>query len=875
MDTSDRTQLVLACLRGELTHDEIAHRANTTINEVKRWEADFIAGGTKALQAESAPESDMVTELGAINAVNQSLISILNLDELLDQSVEALRMVFGYTCSVALVKGTYIEVCAGYNLSGERLPREGLTFPITANNMIAQTALNRHPVKVPDVQHESPFEPLPFDPGAGSAMAMPLIFKGTVLGVLEARDSRPQAFAARDSSLLETIAFQLAVAIENAQLFNQVYRRVSQLEVLQSVAAQAIEELDVQSVLDYTVQITRQAMGYSLVAVGVLAENPQFVDLTMVSETGGRIITGTARNALQGDSIVATALQTRSQLMVSDVREHGLNGENDSLSPLNPNSRSAMALPIWSKGALFGVITVESDVPNAFDEADIATITTLADQLVIAITGIRLFQQTQAQLREIRLFRRLTDEANVGILTRGVSGLIEYANPAAARLFQFGSPQAMEGVSMRALYADDATYEADQQLCIQTIYEGGWSGETTQVRQDGKFITVDMSLFPIFTPEGSYITYGTFLQDATARREAMDAIAKANARFQAILEATTDGFIVWDENWRVILANPAAAEILGATMSALLGYDRALGDQLLVPALHTLMQAEESRRVEIPGGRIVSCVHLPWHLESSSGHLTVIYDETSQVELEKAREDTIAMLVHDLRSPLSIVVGGLDAAITTISETTPEHDALRFLAMVQRGSRRILDITNALLDIGKLESGQMVLECEPLTVSTLFEDVALDMEHTATTNNVTIRTSVEPNIPQIRVDHGLVRRAVSNLVDNALKFAPKGSVVELIATHDGEAGVRLTVADQGPGVPEEYRRTIFEKYQQVPGRRHARKGTGLGLAFCRLVAEAHNGKIWVDSRPEGGSLFHLVLEGCLPAKKSDSVQVTA
>lgn len=861
METSDKVRLVLARLRGEFTHQEIARRLEIPVEEVQRWESDFIAGGTQALRQAANPEaqqSDMATELGAINAVNQSLISILDLAELLDAAVEALRMVFGYTCSVGLVEGTNIVISAGYNLEGERLAQGQYLFPITANNIMAQTALNRHPTKIVDGPHDHRFEPLPFDPSAGSGMAMPLMFKGTVLGVLEARRADPHGFTQRDSSLLETLAFQLAVAIENAQLFRQVYRRMAQLEVLQSVAAQAIEELDVQTVLDYTVHVTRQVMNYSLVSVGLLSENQQFLDVTTVSEVDGRV--DTTRMAVQSeksDNLMIAAIQTRSQLLVADSRD---DHEAENLTLLGPSNRSGLAVPIWSKGALFGVIVIERDQPDAFDEADISTITTLADQLVIAITGIRLFQQTQTQLREIRLFRRLTDEAIVGIITRGVSGLIEYANPAAAKLFGFASPQAMEGVSMRMLYGDDATYEYDQQLCLQSIYDGGWSGETVQQRIDGQQMAVDMSLFPIFTPEGLYITYGTFIQDATARRAAMDAIANANARFQAILEATTDGFIVWDDKWTIILSNPAANEILSINADVLVGYKRDHAGEF--PALDALMRAEENRRVEISEGRIVSCVHLPWHLEGSSGHLTVIYDETSQVALEKAREDTIAMLVHDLRSPLNIVVGGLEAVRQSITEIQSEEEALKYLAMAQRGTRRILDITNALLDIAKLESGQMVLECEPLNVQPMFKEVVLDLAHAAQTVEVTIEMRVEDDLPLIYVDSGLVRRAVSNLVDNALKFSPKKSKVTLSASRDGQNGIRLTVADEGPGVPEEYRQVIFEKYRQVPGRRGARKGTGLGLAFCRLVAEAHRGKIWVEPRPNVGSLFHLILESC-------------
>jgi len=114
-----------------------------------------------------------------------------------------------------------------------------------------------------------------------------------------------------------------------------------------------------------------------------------------------------------------------------------------------------------------------------------------------------------------------------------------------------------------------------------------------------------------------------------------------------------------------------------------------------------------------------------------------------------------------------------------------------------------------------------------------------------------------------------LKRIVANLIDNAVKFTPEGGQVVISASQQGDEELLFQVRDTGPGVPAPYRKKIFERFVQVPGRQGRRRGSGLGLTFCRLAVEAHGGKIWVDEHPEGGSVssFILPLEGPLPDGK--------
>jgi signal transduction histidine kinase len=393
------------------------------------------------------------------------------------------------------------------------------------------------------------------------------------------------------------------------------------------------------------------------------------------------------------------------------------------------------------------------------------------------------------------------------------------------------------------------------------MYQGGWSGEVTQQRRDGQPIVTDMSIFPIHAPDGAFMTYGMVVQDATERRQLLDVIQRANARFEAILDATDDGIIVWDEFWRVLLVNPAACRLLAEQPDELIASTH--DDWEAQPLLAAVANAQEDQQIEFPGDRprVGRCRNLRWQSDRASGHLTLISDVTSQVELEKWREEMTSMLIHDLVSPLNSLVGGLEMAQEMLTEGEDQARVLEFMDMANRNGWVLLSMINSMLDINRLESGRTRLDYTPLQVNTLFEEVIGILANSAQAAKISVTTSCEDDLPALLADHGMIRRTLTNLLDNALKFTPDGGKVVLMARREGDSIIRFSVADTGPGIPEAYRRKLFQRYSRVPGQEGRRRGTGLGLVFCRLVAEAHHGRIWVEPGPEGGSVFHFTIMG--------------
>jgi signal transduction histidine kinase len=245
--------------------------------------------------------------------------------------------------------------------------------------------------------------------------------------------------------------------------------------------------------------------------------------------------------------------------------------------------------------------------------------------------------------------------------------------------------------------------------------------------------------------------------------------------------------------------------------------------------------------------------------------LLVFYDETEERELIQMRDDLSNMIVHDLRSPLTAVTTGLrllrdyvplDSTFYSLVQTTTDTS--------QRAIRKLLSRVDSLLDISKMESGQLNLETEPTEIATLADSVCMELSPLAHELEVKVTSQIDENAPLFEIDGDKVERILQNLVDNALKFCPANGSVTIRSHKPGTDGAevgfaRIDVVDSGPGVPDEYKNRLFERFVQVKGRRGARRGIGLGLTFCRLVTEAHGGKIWIEDNPAGGSIFAFTL----------------
>lgn len=255
--------------------------------------------------------------------------------------------------------------------------------------------------------------------------------------------------------------------------------------------------------------------------------------------------------------------------------------------------------------------------------------------------------------------------------------------------------------------------------------------------------------------------------------------------------------------------------------------------------------------------RVGACVNQ----KRSHDRETQLFSELQQryqqlQELEKQRDDLTHMIVHDLRTPLTSFLSGVQA-VPMMGELNDGQSEC--LDIATQGGEKLLGMINELLDIGKMEDGTLQLILKQADLIFLAEAAINQVNHLLREKNLTLQREFQDGLPLLLVDEEKLLRVLVNLLGNAIKFTPPEGTITVSIKAD-KAGITCLVRDTGEGIPPEYFERIFEKFGQVETRKSGRKmSTGLGLTFCKMVIEKHGGHIWVESEPGKGSTFSFYL----------------
>ena len=353
------------------------------------------------------------------------------------------------------------------------------------------------------------------------------------------------------------------------------------------------------------------------------------------------------------------------------------------------------------------------------------------------------------------------------------------------------------------------------------------------------------------------------------------AVTHARDELHTVLESIGDGVMVIDMSGTILLANRALRTLapqlpdtmLGQSLISLLStpYD---GQMLIAHTTPEAMQQSlgglvhgENAKAKTDGvAELSSGQHIAWastplrKAGQVAGLVLTVRDVTAQVALEALREDMLRMLVHDFRTPLTSIIMGVDLLGYYHADGEQEGHAA-MTNVVRNSAYRLLAQVNMLLDVSKLEAGRLELERQPLSIDEVAAAALTAIGPLAKSTDQRLQLLLADELPSISADHELIRRVLDNLLGNACKFTPKGGQITLGAIFDAQASeVEMYVRDTGPGIAEQDRERIFEKYGQLRSA-HQSSGTGLGLAFCRMVVEAHGGRIGVRGAFAGGSIF--------------------
>ncbi len=333
-------------------------------------------------------------------------------------------------------------------------------------------------------------------------------------------------------------------------------------------------------------------------------------------------------------------------------------------------------------------------------------------------------------------------------------------------------------------------------------------------------------------------------------------VQEEQSRLKAVLNGTNDIVIVVDGQGRIMLSNPAARQTYGLVDQDVIGKpaQQVITDLALLSLLTRPMEQESALTDEIhaPDGRTFSASVSSL---STGGRVVTLRDITYLKELDQMKSDFVNTVSHDLRSPLTYM-RGYATMIPMVGEVNEKQQG--FIDKIIGGIEQMTVLIDDLLDIGKIEAG-VGFELERCWLPGVIQAVLDDLGARAAEKQIQLNASLPMDIPPTMADNTLIRQAIHNLVDNAIKYTNGPGQVDVSLQQNNDFLI-IRVRDTGIGIAAEHQRHLFEKFYRIKRRDTVHiKGTGLGLAIVKSIAERHKGRVWVESKLGEGSVFYLAI----------------
>jgi two-component system, NtrC family, sensor histidine kinase KinB len=670
------------------------------------------------------------------------------------------------------------------------------------------------------------------------------------------------------------------------------------LELLYNVSREVATALDLRTVLQRVLHEVMQNVGGERSSIVVLDDAGKAVDATIVygkeiHEHTTQQLRDTVERGLAG-----WVIRNRKAALILDTSkdERWLMRPDDALD--RSGIKSAICVPLLAREKLVGVLTLVHPAPNAFSEEQLDLMQAIADQAGIAVLNARLYTESQRQARVMTALAEGAAAMNTSLRMEDVYQRI---------LIQTMQALQVETVALGMLDGDQIVYRAAAGQSAGNILGRkiplgqGIAGVAAQeghgvvvpdVRQDknygeaDQFGGVDMravvvapiqsqarvigiieAINPIaktFDPDALLVMTGIGgLAGSTIQNaQLFERLQAAHQRYRELFEDSIEPMLITDWEGRILEANRQAILLSGYTSEKL--------HELTIDQIHEVNWHRTGMEFEILRENRTCSYESSLHRDDES-HTPIevharrvefdendaiqwiLRDITERKELDNLREDLTAMIYHDLRSPLANIVSSLDVLFSMVPEKDKET-VEAILKIAENSTDRIQRLVSSLLDVNRLESGQPVADQKVVDTIALIEKAVLDVEPIARGRRQTITTTLPKELPSIWVDEDMARRVLINLMENAVKYTPPGGQIETGADQENQ-WIHLWVKDNGPGIPAAEQDRIFDKFTRLRGSNKS-SGLGIGLAFCRLAVVGHGGKIWVESEPGKGSVFH-------------------
>ena len=682
-------------------------------------------------------------------------------------------------------------------------------YPITRGLITGRAMIDGRTIHVEDAEREVEAE-FPDSKswqaqfGYRTILATPLLRQGVSIGAIVIRRLEVRRFTDKQIDLLKTFADQAVIAIENTRLFKELQERLEQQtatsEILRVISQ---SQSNVLPVFETIAASARKLCAATNGMVGIVDGSLiRFVAGDSISPDGLDAMKRAFPRPLSRDTAAGRAILTRVAAYIPDIRKDPDYALQDAAQEVG--YRSIVSVPMIREGNALGMVAVTGAEPAMITERQIAMLQTFADQAVIAIENTRLFNELQARTAD--LSRSVEELKALGEVGAAVSSTLDLDTVLTTILTHANK---LAGTQAGQIFDyDEATEELRPRATI-----GYAQNIADALRGD-----------PLRKGEG-------VTGQAVAKRQPVQVadIAAEDAYASRVRD------LMIESGFRAVLAVPLIRE--DEVMGALTVVRTEPGEfpQQVVDLLTTF--ASQSA-LAMQNARLFH------EIEQKSHELEIASQHKSQF---------LANMSHELRTPLNAILGYTELIADQIYGPVPEK-ILAVLDRVEKSGRHLLGLINDVLDLSKIEAGQLVLSLADYSFSDVVQAVASAVGSLAAEKRLPLEVDVAPDLPVGRGDERRITQVLLNLVGNAIKFTDAGEIAVRVTTREGLFVV--SVADTGPGIREEDRQKIFEEFQQSDSSPTKTKGgTGLGLAIAKRIVEMHGGRIWVESTVGKGSTF--------------------
>jgi PAS domain S-box-containing protein len=768
---------------------------------------------TERRQAEKMLER-RAAQLAILNDIGGQITAVLELDSVLERAVRLVQESFGYH---------HVALFTLDREQGELVMRAGAgkfdpLFPPDhrwnlGQGMVGWVGLHGKTLLANDVDAEP--RHINFYPDmipTRSELSVPIRVGEEVVGVLDVQSPQLNTFDENDVLAMQTLADQLAVALRNAQLYQETVQRLKEVETLDAVTTALTHSLDLDQVLQSIVDSATRLIQGSTSGM-----------IHLANEELGKLIPWATSPEVHiqeelempiGEGIAGLVMQEKRLINVPNVEKD----PRFLTMGVASSYKSLLTAPLMVDGDCIGTLSLNSSQVGAFNADDERLLTTLAAQATIAVRNARLHQEVQRRVEELTLLN------GVG---RAVTSSLD-----------------LEQVLMRVM--EETTHVLGAEV-----------GSILLLDQESNELVFEAAVGPRAKEiKGLRLPLGQGVAGWVARegQRLLVPDVREDSYFYPDIDETV-GFVT-----KSVLAVPL--KVKGKVIGVIEAVNKVEGDfsQEDVALLSSMAQWAA---IAIENARLYEGIQqerasLAQRVAERTADLSAANAELSRTS--RIKDEFLANMSHELRTPLNAILGMSEALQEQVYGPLNEKQ-LKSLRSIEESGYHLLSLINDILDVSKIEAGKLKLEVGPVSVESVCQASLGLIKQDAHKKQLKISSSFDNAVTIIQADKRRLKQILVNLLSNAVKFTPEGGAIglEVVGDAEGEA-VHFTVWDTGIGILEEDMGRLFQPFVQLDSslsRRYA--GTGLGLSLVYRLADMHGGSVSLESEVGKGSRFTVSL----------------